>query len=280
MNLAFSTLGCAGDPLDSVLELANANGIAGLELRAADDEFTNIGLTTAERRELRQRIEDAGLEILAINSYVHLCGVGEQPLDAHLELANDLGARGVRAFMGDDSMRDDNVRDYSTRDDSTGEPTQDSPTLSSPTPGELRAMDRVATAPKDVHVLIETHDTHSSGRSVAAFCTWLDNAVPGHNAKVIWDAAHTWRTGESPAQSLELLRPWLEFVQIKDNDSNQAFKPVAIGAGDYPIADLLAALDGTDYWLSLEWERKWHPELPPLAEALAATRRWISGQPT
>src|SRR5688572_5843364 len=111
MNLAFSTLGCAGDPLDSVLELANANDINGLELRAADDEFTNIGLTAAERRDLRQRIEDAGLEILAINSYVHLCGVGEQPLDAHLELANDLGARGVRVFM-----RDDNVRDHSTRD--------------------------------------------------------------------------------------------------------------------------------------------------------------------
>jgi sugar phosphate isomerase/epimerase len=256
-RLAFSTLGCAGDPLDAVLELATSNDIRGLELRAADDEFTSVGLTAAQRRELRQRIEVAGLEILAVNSYVHLCGVDEQPLDAHLELAADLGARGVRVFL-----RDDATPNAGTETDG-------------PTPGELRAMDRVASAPKDVHVLLETHDSHSSGKSVATFCDLLDREVPGHNAKVIWDAAHTWRTGESPAESLDLLQPWLDFVQIKDSDSRQGFRPVRIGAGDYPINELLTALDGTDYWLSLEWERKWHPDLPPLAEALPATRAWI-----
>jgi sugar phosphate isomerase/epimerase len=253
MTLAFSTLGCAGAPLDTVLELANAHKITGLELRAADEEFTNVGLTSAERRTLRARIEDAGLEILAVDSYVHLCGVEEQPLAEHLELAHDLGARGVRVFMRDDP-------------EATGEPT----------PGELRAMDRVAQASTEVSVLLETHDTHSSGRSIAAFCALLDREVPTHNAKVIWDAAHTRRTGETPAESLELLRPWLEFVQIKDHDSQREYKPVAMGAGDYPIADLLAALDGTDYPLSLEWELKWHPELPPLSEALPATLAWIS----
>ncbi|TWD80625.1 sugar phosphate isomerase/epimerase [Kribbella amoyensis] len=260
MNLAFSTLGCAGDPLDAVLELAKSNDIRGLELRAADDEFTSVRLTAAERRELRQRIEDAGLEILAVNSYVHLCGIEEQPLDAHLELAADLGARGVRVFMRDDAG------------DGQGH--------DSPSPGELRAMDRVARAPKDARILLETHDTHSSGASIAAFCELLDREVPNHNAKVIWDAAHTWRTGERPAESLDLLRPWLDFVQIKDSDSTQAFKPVRIGAGDYPIAELLTALAGTEYWLSLEWERKWHAELPPLDEALVATRAWLEQSAT
>jgi sugar phosphate isomerase/epimerase len=257
MTLAFSTLGCAGDPLDTVLDLAKANDCSGLELRAADDEFTHIGLTPAERRTLRSRIEDAGLEILAVDSYVHLCGVEEQPLTEHLELAHDLGARGVRVFMRDDPKSDDAPAD-------------------SPTPGEFRAMDRIQQASTEVSVLLETHDTHSSGRSIAGFCALLDREVPGHNAKVIWDAAHTRRTGETPAESLELLRPWLEFVQIKDHDSRQDYKPVRIGAGDYPIGELLRALDGTDYRISLEWERKWHAELPPLAEALPATRAWIT----
>jgi sugar phosphate isomerase/epimerase len=113
---------------------------------------------------------------------------------------------------------------------------------------------------------------------MAAFCRLLDAEVPGHNAKVIWDSAHTWSHGETPAESLELLEPWLDFVQIKDSDSTQDYRPVAIGAGDYPVQQVLQALQGRNFWLSLEWELKWHPELPPLDEALPATWNWISGE--
>jgi len=255
MRFAFSTLGCPGAPLDHVLELAKSNDIRGLELRTADDEFTNTALTTAQRRELRTRIEDAGLEILAVSSYVRLCAVEDQPLEAHLELAADLGARGVRVFPGDD----------------------DSGTTDGPSAGEIRALDRVTSAPRDVHILLETHDSHSAGRKVAALCALLDSDAPGHNVKVIWDSAHTWSHGETPAEAYELLKPWIEFVQIKDSDSHQDYRPVAIGTGDYPIQDLLQALDGTDYPLSLEWELKWHPQLPPLEETLPATKAWLKG---
>jgi sugar phosphate isomerase/epimerase len=256
-DLAFSTLGCAGAPLDHVLDLARTNSIGGLELRAAEDEFTHVGLSPAERRTLRHRIEDAGLEILAVSSYVRLCAVEQQPLEEHLELAADLGARGVRVFPGDDEAG----------------------TTDGPTPGELRALDRVTTAPTDVHIFLETHDSHSAGRKMAALCALLDAEVPGHNAKVIWDSAHTWSHGETPAEAFELLRPWIDFVQIKDSDSSQGFRPVAIGTGDFPIGQLLQTLHGTPYWLSLEWELKWHPHLPPLEEALPATWSWLTGPP-
>ncbi|WP_328331555.1 sugar phosphate isomerase/epimerase [Kribbella sp. NBC_00382] len=253
--LGFSTLGCPGEPLDHVLELAKRNNIAGLELRTADDEFTHLGLTPAERRALRTRIEDAGLEILAVNSYVKLCAVEEQPLEAHLELAADLGARGVRVFPGDDPAEH---------------------LAEGPTPGEIRALDRVTSAPKDSRILLETHDSHSAGQKMAQLCRLLDAEAPSHNVKVLWDSAHTWSRGETPAEAYDLLKPWIDFIQIKDEDSTQDYKPVPIGAGDYPIADLLQTLKGTDYWLSLEWELKWHPHLPPLAEALPATLTWLS----
>ncbi len=262
MSLAFSTLGCPGASLDHVLELAKGHDVSGLELRAADDEFTHTGLTAAQRRELRTRIEDAGLEILAVSSYVKVCAVEEQPLEAHLELAADLGARGVRVFPGDPET------DTGT---GTGSGTPDAPSA-----GEIRALDRITTAPKDVHILLETHDSHSAGRRMAAFCALLDTDVPEHNAKVVWDSAHTWRLGETPAESFELLKPWLEFVQIKESASQQKFRPVAIGAGDFPIQDLLATLEGTDYPLSLEWEVKWHPHLPPLEETLPAAKSWAT----
>ncbi|MEU4390980.1 sugar phosphate isomerase/epimerase family protein [Kribbella sp. NPDC023855] len=260
-RLGFSTLGCPGAPLDHVLELAQVNNFAGLELRTADDEFTHVGLTAAERRTLRTRIEDAGLEILSVNSYVRLCAVEEQPLEAHLELAADLGARGVRVFPGDDPAKPGKAS---------------AQTGASLTPGEIRALDRVASAPTDARILLETHDSHSAGAKMAALCRHLDAEVPHHNAKVIWDSAHTWSHGETPAEAFELLKPWIDFIQIKDEDSTQDYQPVPIGTGDYPIAELLQTLQGTDYWLSLEWELKWHPHLPPLAEALPATINWLA----
>ena len=257
MHLAFATLGCPGAPLDHVLELAKGNDISGLELRAAPDEFTHTGLTAAERRELRSRIEDAGLEILTVSSYVKLCAVEDQPLEAHLELAADLGARGVRVFAGDDP---------STIHDGTAY---------GPSAGEIRALDRVTSASRDVSILLETHDSHSAGRQVAALCGLLDTDVPGHNVKVIWDSSHTWSHGETLAESFNLLQPWIELVQVKDADSGQDYRPVAIGAGDFPIQELLQTLDGTDYPVSLEWELKWHPHLPPLEEALPALHSWL-----
>ncbi|MEU4196711.1 sugar phosphate isomerase/epimerase family protein [Kribbella sp. NPDC026611] len=255
MRLGFATLGCPGAPLDQVIELAQGNGFTGLELRTAPDEFTSTALTAVERRELRTRIEDAGLEIFAISSYVKLCAVEEQPLAAHLELAADLGARGVRVFPGDDPG------------------TTDSP--DTPSAGEIRALDRVTTAPRDVPILLETHDSHSTARQVAAFLALLDSDVPGHNVRALWDSSHTWSHGETLTEAFNLLQPWLELVQFKQTDSQDNYRPVAIDTGDFPIQDLLRTLDGTDYPLSLEWELKWHPELPPLSETLPAVHAWL-----
>ena len=254
MRLGFATLGCPGAPIDEVLELAQGNNISGLELRTAPDEFTNTALTGDERRKLRSRIEDAGLEIFAISSYVRICAVEEQPLEAHLELAADLGARGLRVFAGDDSTAD---------------------AVDSPSAGEIRALDRITAAPRDVPILLETHDSHSTARQVAAFCALLDNDVPGHNVKAIWDSSHTWSHGETLVEAFNLLRPWLELVQFKQVDSHHDYRPVAIEAGDFPIRDLRRTLDGTDYPLSLEWELKWHPELPSLVETLPALQSWL-----
>jgi sugar phosphate isomerase/epimerase len=254
MRLGFATLGCPGAPLDDVLALAQGNDFTGLELRAAPDEFTHTGLSAAQRRELRGRIEDAGLQILAVSSYVKLCAVEEQPLEPHLELAADLGALGVRVFPGDDPG------------DGAAE---------GPSAGEIRALDRVTSAPRDVPILLETHDSHSTARQVAAFLSVLDTDVPGHNVRALWDSSHTWSHGETLAESFALLRPWLELVQFKQADSRQDYRPVAIDEGDFPIHELLTVLDGTDYPLSLEWELKWHPHLPPLEKTLPAVHTWL-----
>jgi len=48
------------------------------------------------------------------------------------------------------------------------------------------------------------------------------------------------------------------------------------GAGEFPMRALCTALSGYDGVLSLEWERLWHPDLPPMDEALRAAGGWWS----
>jgi sugar phosphate isomerase/epimerase len=59
-------------------------------------------------------------------------------------------------------------------------------------------------------------------------------------------------------------------VQLKDVPSADDTSPVAPGDGVLPLADVLAELRARGYsgWISLEWERAWHPDAAPLADVL------------
>ena len=70
----------------------------------------------------------------------------------------------------------------------------------------------------------------------------------------------------------ELVRPYLRHVHFKDyhraTEGNN-WVLCEIGEGDIPLAAIVETLkkDGYDGYISLEWEKKWHPELsePELA---------------
>ena len=267
--LGFSTLGQSGATLDEIIELAARHDAPGVELRTADDELVHVGMTDAAADTVATRLRDAGVRILALSSYVGLCEEGgsgpsdpvADDLAAHLRLAARLGAAGVRVFMRDADAAD-----------------ADGAALSA---GERQAIRRLRSvseliAETGVPVLVETHDSHSAASRVARFMTAADTEVPGHGAKVLWDTAHTWAYGEDPAVSFAMLAPWLAHLQIKDAATRVEPTPVALGAGSYPIGDLVAVLDRADWRgpVVLEWERKWHPELPPLDAALDAIRAW------
>lgn len=265
-GLAFSTLGWPGVTLGELIALTGSTGINGLEMRAAADEAVSVSMPDRERRIVRNRLVDAGIVPIAVSSYVSLAEEREArgadsvlaDLEAHLRLAADLGARGVRVFVND--------------------PTGESKTTTS---GERRAIERLLaasglSAQLGVDVLIETHDSHSTGARVAALLHEAAADGPLPHVRVIWDVAHSWSAGEEISHTFELLRDRLSHVQIKDVRSRSVPDPVRLGAGMFPMTDLVAVLAREHWhgWASLEWERKWHPELPPLQEALQVARSW------
>jgi len=270
-GFAFSTLGCSGASLSAIVSTAGRSGCQGLELRVSDDEFLGLGATEAAAREARESLTSMGLAVIALTSYVGLAAPfpADGPdaelsnLTVLLHLAAALGAPGVRVF----------IRDI---DDVLGN-------SAVPTAGESRALFRLrqilpVCEKTGTTVFVETHDSHSTGRRMASFFQRVDAACPGHPFRIIWDCAHSWAGGEDPAQSLELLLPWLAYVQIKDVLSRRDPEPVLPGSGTYPIEDLARAVKNTGWrgWVCLEWERKWHPDLPPIDVALEATRSWAS----
>lgn len=265
LDLGFATLGCSGDPLDDVLGVVERHGITGIELRVADDEFFHLGLNDAEAEAIGGRLRDSGITTIALSSYVRLCDADDQlpDLRRHLELGRLVGASGVRTFMRDPEPAADGLSQ-----------------------GEQRALDRLAEADPlaraaGVSIMIETHDTHTRADQLVPIMTELVRRVPGSMTRILWDTAHSWSHGESLAMSWDLLAPWLGHLQLKDEQSLDDPVPVMLGAGSFPIAELMALVDQHHYTglLSLEWERKWHPTLPDIDTALTSLRPWL-GLPT
>ncbi|MFI7633452.1 sugar phosphate isomerase/epimerase family protein [Nonomuraea sp. NPDC049400] len=252
MKLAVSTLGMPGDGLDRAIEIAAGGGCQGLELRLHEDTGVHSGLDAAGRRSVRERVERAGLEISALAGYVGICEPGaDEPvieaLAADLQLAADLGAPGVRVF-----------------------PRGDDPAVGA---RRLKAVSGTASA-LGTHVLVETHDLMATGAAVAGL---LAEAGCPETTGAIWDLLHPWRHGESPADTLAALGPYLTYVQVKDAVSAEETTPVPMWTGSVPLEECGELLRGAGYdgWVSLEWERTWYPQVAPVEDILPGAADWV-----
>lgn len=134
-----------------------------------------------------------------------------------------------------------------------------------------------------VTILLETHDSHPRASDIVRILAHVDVAAP---VKVIWDVMHPWRYDETPARTAELLADSVAYAQYKDGVRNPGTNTVTLtlpGEGELPLLDMrdlvteaLAARGISDPWVSLEWERAWHPELPPVSEALGSLIRALA----
>ena len=119
-------------------------------------------------------------------------------------------------------------------------------------------------------LLLETHDGFSASGPCRNLMARLTEPIG-----VLWDAHHTWRLGgESPRESWSQLSQWIRHVHVKDSIASPSerhpFTYVLPGDGEIPLEQIVEVLTEHRFpgTVSLEWERLWHPYLPPLREAL------------
>ena len=272
IRLSASTLGAPGESLDQVLEQLAAAEVTGVELRLTVGELADPAMTRSARRELVRRLDGAGVAVTGVASYVRIAAdvpddIVIGALVAVLDLASDLRAPAVRVFPGAPSRPG---------------PYDRVPDLTEPrSEVDARAARRLtAVAPyaaeQAVLPCLETHDSHPTGRQVAAVLRQVDGPVG-----VVWDLMHPWRVGEPLAETWTALAPWLRVpgssVQVKDARLPEDATPVPLGEGNLPVEGFAELLIDERYAgpVTLEWERAWHPEAVPLGEALGSLRRWV-----
>ena len=270
--LSASTLGTPGEGLDQVLGTLRRTDVGGIELRLSAGELADPAMTRAQRRALRSAVEDAGVTVTGVASYVRMGSdvpddVVLGALIAALDLAADLGAPFVRVFPG--------------------APTQPCGYDTVPTLTEsreevadraARRLDAVAGYAEEcgVRPALETHDSHPTGALIADVLGRVSSPVVG----AVWDLMHPWRVGEPLADTWAAIGPWVAdgrgWVQVKDAALPGRPLPLPLGEGTLPLDSFAALLTdvGYDGVVSLEWERTWYPDAAPLEVASASFRRW------
>ena len=145
---------------------------------------------------------------------------------------------------------------------------------------ELLARAVPVAAAYGVRLAVETHDDLSSAHTMADLL-----AYAGGSAGAVYDSHHPHRMNERPGEVLAVLGDYLWHVQVKDArrlEGHDRWQLVPLGQGEVPVRELVSLLPGAGYegWVSLEFERKRHPELAPADIALppqvALLREWVA----
>lgn len=240
MRVAFSNLAAPGWTLERTVDAVHELGYDGLELRLLDGEPIDvIELPASTRRTVAAAL--AGTELVCLDTSIELAGAFERPLPAALELAREWGTDTIRVFGGDVGDLGEVARRV----------------------GPLLA--------EDVVVALETHDHFASAARVGELLRLVDSP----SLAAIWDLHHPTRVGESPVDVVRELGPSIRLVHVKDaRRRGELWELVPLGEGEVPVRESLAALRGLGYdgWLTVEWEKRWHPELAPPDEALPRER--------
>jgi sugar phosphate isomerase/epimerase len=256
LPLAFSTLGCPSWEWMKVLEFAQANGYAAIELRGvkgnldlpACPEFSPERIAQSKRE-----VADHGLKIsdLGASAQMHVAEPAErakQLADARrfIDLASSLEVPYVRVFGNElKGSREEVIARVADGLHQLGE----------------------YAAPKGVTVIIESH-----GDFVQS--PLLKEVLTGANSKgvaLLWDAHHTYVDGhEEPEHTLAELGAWIRHTHLKDSvPDGKGRKYVLTGKGDVPVERQVQALRklqtngrmGYTGYYCFEWEKMWHPDI-------------------
>ena len=252
MKLAFSTLGCPSWNLRKIVEKAAEMGFDGVELRGLLGELDisrRLEFTTELSKTRRLFAEhNVAISGIAVSARFAIVDPEEKKRQfdeakRSLMIAAELDAPILRIFGGRKP---------------------DGYTLETIMPILVRNLQEIGDEAEeyDVTLAFETHDDWVS----SSVCARLMREVNHQRVQVLWDLHHPYRMkGEPPEVTYTNLAPYVVGIHVKDSiiNENGEIKYVPLGEGDVPIKRMLELLvkGGYEGYATLEWEKRWHPEL-------------------
>jgi sugar phosphate isomerase/epimerase len=254
MKLSFSTLGCPNWDLDTVIKKAKDYGFNGTEIRGIKDQLdvTQLYEFTTKAKQTKQKINEAGIEIICFSSSIRMAEPDKSKRSEHLdelkryvELCENFETPYIRIFGGE-------VGEHS---------------WSQAIDEATETLDKMIEIIKDFNakIVIETHDDWIAADHFEA----LMKRVNSDKVGILWDVNHPFMfIGEDPEKTLEKVGKWIYHTHWKDSkiaiDTVMGFEPCLMGEGDLPHKQIYSVLEKGRYdgYLSLEWEKRWHTELP------------------
>lgn len=264
LPIAFSTLAFPDTTLAVATSLGRSWGYAGVELRLIDGQLIDSSMPAAERLRVKQTIAAARLPIVSVDSSILLTAddAGTE-LRRFLELANDWESPLIRVYGGPLAEEPGARR---TQIEAAARVLQ----------GAIPLAEQLGVA-----IAIETHDSFSASSVVAELLAMVNSRWVG----ALWDTHHPYRMGERPAEVYENLGPRVLHVQVKDARRSAEHKGgwqlVPMGEGEVPVREIIRLLAAGGYggYISVEWEKYWHPDIeePQIAlpQHLKVLEEWI-----
>jgi len=254
MKLSFSTLGCPEWDVSTVISRAVEYGFQGIEFRGIRDQLdvTRLPEFTTRSSETSRRLKNAGLSVACFSSSVfvsHADNIAEdqelEEIKRYAELADRFQAPFIRVFGGKIGQR-------------------------SWDQAILQAAERISGMIEligdfNVRLVIETHDDWMDCRHLSRLMQAVDSPQVG----ILWDVNHPFMfIKEDPVATWREVGEWILHTHWKDSIVNPAaehgFDPCLMGEGVVPHSQIYQLLKDGAYssYLSLEWEKRWHPEIP------------------
>jgi sugar phosphate isomerase/epimerase len=264
LPIGFSTLGCPSWEWLKVLDFAQQNGFAAVELRGLQgtmDLPSRPEFAATRLEQSKKQIADRGLQISCVSSSANLHSAGQeheqQLADARrfIDLASQLAAPYVRVFgnkvIGPRAPALEHIA------------------------SSLRELGDYA-GPKNVTVLLESHGDFTDAPTLREI---LEKAGSSH-VGLLWDAHNTYVDGkEDPAVTVSQLGRYIRHTHLKDSrmEGGEAHY-VLTGRGGVPVKRQVELLVESGYagYYSFEWEKAWHPEIEEPELAIADFARVVT----
>ena len=265
MKLAFSTLGCPAWDLERILQNGGNMGFQGVELRGIGGQMNLLNLpefSSENRAATMARFAKRGLTVCVLATSVSFHE--PEKLDTALRegreaiaLCEAVGIPYIRVF-GNWMERASSVEGEVKR-----------------VAEGLKAL-CAAAAGTGVTVLLEVHGHFNTVPRLLKTA----ELVHSDHFGLLWDVAHSDDVyGRDFLAFYRPLQRLIRHVHLKDHTHgpDRSIRLCGMGEGEIPLREIIERMEADGYlgFYTLEWEKKWHPELAEPEEAFPAFVAWM-----